>query len=110
MDNVKQLIPFEYGDFYDVPRIVRFHFEGSWYLLRSRFDEEIDDYQAYYTLYRLPFKSESDMADQPDYWWDTDNAIHLGTIPLSNIEFDPTSRRSFCSSVVVDSIKSHNHT
>jgi hypothetical protein len=44
-------IPITYGEFYDVPRMIRFRLGGKWYFMRSRFDEEKDDYTDFYEVY-----------------------------------------------------------
>ena len=43
-------IPFTYGEFYDVPRMLGFQFEGERYFLRSEFDEEKDEYTDFYDV------------------------------------------------------------
>ncbi len=88
-------IPFKYGEFYDVPRQIRFTLRGRWYFMRSFFKEEKDDYSECYDLYILPFFSEEEIRANPDYWYRLEKARHLGTIPLTAISLDQTRRQSF---------------
>ena len=50
-------IPIEYGEFYDLPRQITFQSGDEWFLLRSYFDEEKDEYSDVYDVYLLPFRS-----------------------------------------------------
>ncbi len=87
-------IPIIYGEFYDVPRMIRFQFGGQWYFMRSHFDEENDEYADYYDVYLLPFHSEDEFKSNPNYWKELSKAFHLGRIPISEVGFDGTRRRS----------------
>ena len=87
-------IPFIYGDFYDVPRMIRFQFEGEWYFLRSEFDEEKDEYNDFYDIYRLPHRTEEEIRADPTYWKNVGKDAHLGRIPIEEIGLDETRRRS----------------
>lgn len=44
----------QYRDFYDVPRIFVFRANDRVFLADCPFDEEIDDYLKFYTLFELP--------------------------------------------------------
>ena len=87
-------IPFTYGDFYDVPRMIRFQFDGEWYFLRSEFDEEKDEHTDFYDVYRLPFHSEEEINATPYYWMNLGNDAHIGRIPIAEIGLDETRRKS----------------
>ena len=87
-------IPFEYGEFYDYPRMVEFSFSGQWYFLSSAFDEQTDDYPDYYEVYLLPFHSKEEIKAQPRYWTDLNRASHLGRIAIAEVGLDPTRRQS----------------
>jgi hypothetical protein len=91
---VADRLPFTYGEFYDFPRMIRFRFGTEWYFLRSEFDEENDDYTDVYDVYLLPFRSEDEIKSNPDYWMNLSNAAHLGQIPIAEVGFDETRRRS----------------
>jgi hypothetical protein len=83
-------IPIIYGEFYDVPRMIRFQLGGKWYFMRSRFDEEKDDYTDFYEVYLLPFHSEDEFKSNPNYWAELNNAFHLGQIPITEVGSDAT--------------------
>jgi hypothetical protein len=87
-------IPITYGEFYDVPRMIRFQLGGEWYFMRSRFDEEKDDYTDFYEVYLLPFHSEDDFKSNPNYWADLNDAFRLGQIPITEVGLDATRRSS----------------
>ena len=87
-------IPITYGEFYDVPRMIRFQLGGQWYFLRSHFDEERDEYAGFYDVYLLPMQSEDEFKTNPNYWMELKKAFHLGQIPIGEIGLDETRRRS----------------
>lgn len=87
-------IPFTYGEFYDVPRMIRFSFEGEWYFLRSEFDEGADEYSDFYDIYRLPFRTEEEIAADPHYWANLGDEARLGRIGVADLGLDETRRQS----------------
>ena len=93
-------IPIEYGEFYDYPRQITFQFGEEWFLLRSYFDEEKDEYSDVYDVYLLPFRSEDDFRTHPDFWMPLATAVHLGQIPVSEVGLDETRRRSIDGRVI----------
>lgn len=91
---MSERIPFTYGEFYDVPRMIRFPFEGEWYFLRSEFDEEKDEYADFYDIYRLPLRSEEEIRAEPTYWKALGKDAHIGRIPVAGIGLDESRRKS----------------
>jgi hypothetical protein len=87
-------IPFVYGEFHDVPRQIRFHFDGKWYFLRSYFVEERDDYDDAYDVYLLPHRTAAEIEADPLYWMTLSNAMHLGRIPITELRLDQTRRQT----------------
>jgi hypothetical protein len=87
-------IPISYGEFYDVPRMIRFQLGGQWYFLRSPFDDDKDDYSDFYDVYLLPFHSEDELKSNPHYWKELNKALHLGRIPIAEVGLDQTRRQS----------------
>lgn len=87
-------IPITYGEFYDVPRMIRFQLGGQWYFMRSHFDEEKDEYTDFYDVYLLPFHSEDEFKSNPNYWRELSKASHLGRIPIGEVGLDETRRRN----------------
>lgn len=84
-------VPFDYSGFWDVPRFIRCKVEGTELLLESEFDDSMDDYSSDYKVYASPPGMESSAlsgwAQEP-----SSKASYLGSIPVSEIEFDATKR------------------
>lgn len=87
-------LPIKYGEFYDFPRMFRLRLGDEWFFLRSEFDDDEDDYQEAYKVYRLPFHTEEEIESHPDYWMELGNAEYLGEIPIAAVGFDETRRQS----------------
>jgi hypothetical protein len=92
-----------YREFYDVPRIFITTHEGKQYLFDCPFDEELDEYLDRYQVYRLPAISEDELQGS---WEDLpERAVNmLGTIPVTQVQFDPTKRNSIDTAVLEDLI------
>jgi cyclohexadieny/prephenate dehydrogenase len=87
-------VPFTYGEFYDYPRMIEFQIGSKWYFLRSAFDEEKDDYPDVYKVHLLPYRSEEEVKANPDYWMHLTGAVYLGQLPIEEMGFDETRRRT----------------
>ena len=87
-------LPITYGEFYDFPRMVRFSLGEEWFFLRSEFDDERDEYDDSYKVYRLPFRSEEEIKSHPNYWMELSDAECLGRIPIAEVGFDESRRQS----------------
>ena len=85
-------VAFEYRDFWDVPRLIVCTVDGVEILLDSEFDESLGEYADEYKVYALPPELEqgklNSWADLP-----SPEASYLGSVPVSEIEFDPSKRR-----------------
>jgi len=88
-----QMTPFQYGDFYDVPRMILLCVRGRWVFLQSAFDEELDDYEAEYSVYRLPSSFRPPPVDSPWGFLDQELAC-VGKIPVREVQFDESKRRT----------------
>jgi hypothetical protein len=88
-----QMTPFQYGDFYDVPRMILLCVWGRWVFLHSAFDEELDDYEAEYSVYRLPSSFRPPPVDSPWGFLDQELAC-VGKIPVREVQFDESKRRT----------------
>ena len=86
------MIQFEYRDFWDVPRFILCTVEGIELLLDSGFDDSLDEYPPEYKVYALPPELEPDSANS---WAQlpSPKARYLGSIPVSEIEFDASKRK-----------------
>jgi hypothetical protein len=87
------MTPFAYVEFYDVPRNIILLVRKKWILLQSAFNEELDEYEPDYSVYQLPSSFEPPPAGGR---WDflEHELTLLGKIPVQEVEFDPTKRRT----------------
>jgi len=86
------MIPFEYRDFWDVPRLIVCTVVGIEILLDSEFDESTNGYASDYKVYAMPPALDLDRLP-PGAEVPTEEARYLGSIPVSAIEFDPSKRK-----------------
>ena len=83
--------PFRYRGFYDRPRMILVNYRDLLFLLDSPFDEVADEYPDTYHVYLLPLLAEVDF--QGDWTRLPMRAVaDLGTIPLSQVQFDKSRR------------------
>lgn len=76
----------QYREFYDVPRMVLAVDGDVHFLFVSHFDDSLDDYVDYYTVYRMPLLSDQVVSGP----WTTLESLALGTverIPLEKLPF-----------------------
>lgn len=89
-----EMIPFQYGGFWDVPRYILLRLREQTLLLESPFDEDLDEYPDAYSVYQVPDAiSELDLSRD----WallDRTQLRFIGEIPISAVEFDPTKRKT----------------
>jgi hypothetical protein len=84
--------PITYRGFYDVPRMFVLRLRGAQLFFDCPFDDELDDYPDTYTVYRLP---DALAVENVPSWYDLPAmGERLGRIPLAEVHFDPTRRRS----------------
>ncbi len=87
------MIPFKYVEFYDVPRYIALHYRGRLLLLKSAFDEAIDEYPENYSVYVLPESAED--AFEKSSWnsLDSNEGQFISQIRVNSVEFDATKRQ-----------------
>jgi len=90
------MVPFKYVDFYDVPRLIIFRYQGHLFLLGSYFDEDKDDHDEDYSIELLPSWVEQKIAELS---WkvledDISGRRRLGEIPVKDVVFDSTKRQA----------------
>jgi hypothetical protein len=89
----------EYREFYDVPHDIVVRASSVVLYLVSEFDFELDDYRPEYTVYQLP---ETVARSLPKDWSRlSDLGTLLGTVPVSHVAFDPTTRARVASAPLV---------
>lgn len=94
------MVSFKYVEFYDVPRLILFGFQGRHFLLKSLFDDNIDEYPEDYTVYAL---SPSDLAEFERCGWkfiESTKLRRLGQIPVRSVRFDGTKRKKLDASIL----------
>jgi hypothetical protein len=74
--------------------MIRFRLGDVWFFLRSEFDDDQDEYDDTYKVYRLPYRSEEEIKAHPNYWMELSNAEYLGRIAIAELGFDQTRRQS----------------
>lgn len=91
------MVPFYYVDYFDVPRVIRFWYRHRLFLLASHFDEELDDFETDYSISLLPAWVDQKIKETSSWKileeegaWGTP----LGTIPVKQVIFDSTRRRT----------------
>ena len=91
---MKQMIPFVYVDFYDVPRTIALRYKDRMLLLLSAFDEKADEYEQNYSVYTLPQSAEEALTRGSWKFIEEPGLTHLGQIAVQSIRFDSTRRKS----------------
>lgn len=88
-----KMTPFQYVEFYDVPRCIRLRYGERLFLLQSEFDKDLDDYPTSYSIYVLPESIEDSLKDDSwDFLSDTPMTV-LGHVQVGDVVFDPSKRR-----------------
>ena len=88
------MLPFEYVEFYDVPRCLVLRHREKVLLLQSAFVEDIDDYNENYSVYLMD-SSVEDMAKAGN--WTFLSSIEgspIGEVRVRDVVFDETRRGS----------------
>jgi hypothetical protein len=89
------MVPFKYVDFYDVPRLILFQYREHLFLLSSYFDKDKDDHDDDYSIEVLP--SSVAQRIEKESWKvleDLEGRRPLGEIPVKDVIFDQTKRRT----------------
>ncbi|HYT95454.1 MAG TPA: hypothetical protein VEL76_42435 [Gemmataceae bacterium] len=89
----------KYMGYYDIPLIFITRYRGETYLFDCPFDEELEDDSDSYKVYVLPELKDEEL---PRDWTTlhTRATRYLGKVPLANVRFDPTRRKSVDPSVI----------
>lgn len=84
-------LPIKYREFYDIPRVFLVDFQGSSFFFDCPFDDNLDNYPDFFTVYRL----RNDLRDQVESlsWKDLSNSLEkIGVVYIDKVEFDVTKR------------------
>lgn len=96
--DLTEIIPFRYGGFWDVPRSILLRYREKTLLLRSPFDESVDEYPSVYSVYQVPDVISQSVLGGDWALLDGADLRFVGEIPISTVAFDPTKRRRLDSS------------
>ena len=88
------MVPFKYFEFWDVPRVITITYRDQHFLLESRFDEAIDDYDEKYAITLVAPGLEQRIMESSWIVLAEIERRPLGTIPVREVVFDETRRKS----------------
>jgi hypothetical protein len=100
-----KMTPFQYVEFYDVPRCISLCYEERLFLLQSVFDEGLDDYPNSYSVYLLPESVEDSLKKGSwEFLRDTPMTC-IGNVEVGDVVFDSSKRKeldaSFLDSLIL---------
>ena len=94
-------LPIRYAGFYDVPRRFLVSFDGASYFFESRFDDDLDEYEDLYTVFRLAASLDVRNEHAVNAIWSAlpGSATRIGQVKLTDVRFDESQRRFIDDSV-----------
>ena len=99
-----EMVPFRFGSFYDVPRTIVVRYRERLVLLRSDFDDILDEYPDTYSVYVLPDSVEESLKRSSwEFLVSISNCI--GCIPVKSVTFDPSKSKMIDPSILDELIK-----
>jgi len=94
----------QYREFYDFPRVFIIEYGGRFLLFDGPFDEEIDEYSPFFTVFEMSSdKLQPFLGQDMLLLWESLPSLatkRIGKIPVSDVKFDPTRRQAIESSVL----------
>ncbi len=96
---MKEMIKIKYREFYDIPRVIYFTYDGNNYLLDCPFKDAKDDYSDYFIVYSMPNLSEQELSGSWKHL-STKANTELGKVEVSDVELDSTLRQSINSAIL----------
>ena len=90
---MRDMIPFTYSGFHDVPLGIVLWYRGTVVLLTRDFNEELDNYEDEYSVYETPESAIEELARSSwAFSYEKDRKL-LGRIPVTSVKFDSTRRK-----------------
>jgi hypothetical protein len=86
-------LPIRYREFYDIPRAFVVEFQGASYFFDCPFNEDLDNHETEYSIYKIT----EELCDRIDSisWTDIVGSLkRVGTVRVSDVEFDTTKRQA----------------
>jgi len=102
---MSNLVPIEFRDFWDVPRMFIARHQGTTFLFDCPFDEKRDDFSENYSVYLFPHLEDDDL---PDDWSTLPSRSErcLGEIPVSRVQFEAANMRLLINPAILDEVAS----
>ena len=105
------MVPFQYGEFWDVPRYLTFRYRERAFYLQSEFDDDLDDYPKNYSVYIID-ESVADSAAQGSWEFrDKKQMSLIGEVLVADVRFDPSKREELdasCLDCLIDNIRTQD--
>ena len=98
------MVSFKYGGFFDVPRYIVLSYRELILLLRSEFDDKLDDYEANYSVFTLPESVRDSVLEGNWEFYNKTPMTEIGQIPVSSVVFDQSKRAELDASCLDDLI------
>jgi hypothetical protein len=90
----------QYRDFYDIPRAFFVRASQGWLFFDCSFDDEADEYPAEYSVWFMGDRGPESFAGSWSHLsGEADREV--GKVPVADVRFDGTRRRSVDPSVLV---------
>jgi hypothetical protein len=109
---MNDMTPFQYVEFYDVPRCIALRYKKMLFLLQSAFDEALDDYPASYSVYLLPESVEDSLKKGSWEFIRSTPMTCMGSVKVAEVVFDSSKRKeldaSFLDNLIVDKERRNN--
>jgi hypothetical protein len=88
-----KMTPFQYVEFYDVPRCITLRYRERLFLLQSAFDEGLDDYPTSYLVYVLPESVEAQLKKGSWEFLSKTPTTCIGHVEVDDMVFDSSKRK-----------------
>lgn len=99
---MSEMTPFQYVEFYDVPRSIALRYRKKLILLQSAFDEDLDEYPDSYSVYLLPESVEDSLREGSWEFLRNTPMTCVGHIKIDHVAFDPSKRKELDASLLDD--------
>jgi hypothetical protein len=104
---VGKMPPFQYVEFYDVPRCITRRYGERLFLLHSAFDEGLDDYPTSYSVYVLPESVEDSLKKGSWEFLGNTPMTCIGHVQVGDAVFDSSKRKELDASFLDSLIAEH---
>ena len=102
-----EMMPFQYVEFYDVPRCITLRYREKLLLLQSAFDENLDDYPTSYSVYVLPESVQDALQKSSWKFLDDTPMTCIGRVQVAQVAFDPSKRKELDASLLDGLLAEH---